>query len=122
MRTFLDAFLVFRWLFRLTNRTPVRSLYLEQSLRLVNPRVSLHYMDYSKYFGSASFTEGHLKDTMDGGSWSEFLSEKWFGKNDPATGQILNSRWKDTTLPEVSSWRAWVAKGGTSSSLPGRSE
>jgi hypothetical protein len=78
-------------------------LYLEQSLRLVNPRVSLHYMDYSKYFETSAFTSGHVKDPMDGGAWTEILSDKWFGKNDPLTGQILDSRWKDTTVPSVTS-------------------
>ena len=31
------------------------SSYLEQSLQLVNPRVALHYMEYSKYFESDAF-------------------------------------------------------------------
>lgn len=68
-------------------------MYLEQSLRLVNPRVSLHYMDYSKYFDSSAFTSEHLGNTMDGGSWTEILSSKWFGANDPITGVILDGRW-----------------------------
>ena len=78
-------------------------LYLEQSLRLVNPRVSLHYMDYSKYFETSEFSSNHMGDPMDGGAWTEILSDKWFGKNDPWTGQILDSRWKDTTVPAVTS-------------------
>jgi hypothetical protein len=78
-------------------------MYLEQSLRLVNPHVSLHYMDYSKYFDSTAFTANHIGDTMDGGGWTEMLSSKWFGQNDPITGQILDGRWKDATIPEVSS-------------------
>ena len=39
--------------------------YLEQSLRLVNPRVSLHYMEYSKYFESQEFQS--RVTTLDGG-------------------------------------------------------
>jgi hypothetical protein len=31
------------------------SAYLEQSLQLVNPRVALHYMEYTKYFDSDEF-------------------------------------------------------------------
>lgn len=31
------------------------SSYLEQSLQLVNPKVALHYMDYTQYFSDASF-------------------------------------------------------------------
>lgn len=31
------------------------SAYLEQSLQMVNPRVALHYMDYTKYFESEAF-------------------------------------------------------------------
>ena len=33
------------------------SAYLEQSLQLVNPKVALHYMEYSKYFESEGFQE-----------------------------------------------------------------
>jgi hypothetical protein len=76
-------------------------MYLEQSLRLVNPRVSLHYLDYSKYFGSTEFTTGHIGNTMDGGGWTELLSSKWFGKNDPLSGQILDGRWAATVMPLV---------------------
>ena len=75
-------------------------LYLEQSMRLVNPRVSLHYMEYTKYFSSPEFLP-HIENQMDGGKWSEFLSEKWFGSNDPLSGAILDSRWKDTVVPRV---------------------
>ena len=44
-------------------------MYLEQSLRLVNPRVSLHYMEYSKYFSSNEF-QTHVSNQLDGGSWT----------------------------------------------------
>jgi hypothetical protein len=37
------------------NNHMMLSSYLEQSLQLVNPRVALHYMDYSKYFESDDF-------------------------------------------------------------------
>jgi hypothetical protein len=36
------------------------SAYLEQSLQLVNPRVALHYMEYTKYFEDASFKDRKL--------------------------------------------------------------
>ena len=75
-------------------------LYLEQSMRLVNPRVSLHYMEYTKYFSGPEFLP-HIENQMDGGKWSEFLSEKWFGSNDPLSGAIVDSRWKDTVVPRV---------------------
>ena len=47
-------------------------MYLEQSLRLVNPRVSLHYMDYSKYFESDAFKS--RATNMDGGEWNELMT------------------------------------------------
>jgi len=36
------------------------SSYLEQSLQLINPRVCLHYMEYSKYFDTTDFRH-HLR-------------------------------------------------------------
>jgi hypothetical protein len=33
------------------------SAYLEQSLQLVNPKVALHYLEYTKYFESTSFSD-----------------------------------------------------------------
>ena len=78
-------------------------MYLEQSLRLINPHVSLHYMDYTKYFDSPAFTSSHRNNVMDGGSWSEILSDKWFGSNDPLTGAIVDSRWKNTVIPVIDS-------------------
>ena len=79
-------------------------MYLEQSLRMINPKVSLHYMDYSKYFGAEAFYTGHIGNTMDGGSWTEILSDKWFGKNDPYSGIISDSRWKDTKVPGMTTY------------------
>ena len=49
-------------------------MYLEQVMRLVNPRVSLHYMEYSKYFESAGF-DAHKENQMDGGTWTELMTE-----------------------------------------------
>ena len=71
--------------------------YLEQSLRLVNPRVSLHYMEYSKYFESDAFQS--RVTTLDGGTWTELMTDKWFGSNDPITGEIMNSRWAHQAIP-----------------------
>jgi hypothetical protein len=74
--------------------------YLEQSLRLVNPRVSLHYMEYTKYFTSDDFSN-HINNQMDGGNWTTILSDKWFGSNDPESGIILDSRWAKSEIPYV---------------------
>jgi hypothetical protein len=74
--------------------------YLEQSLQLVNPRLALHYMEYTKYFSSDDFQK-HMLNPMDGGAWLEFLSSKWFGSNDPYTGQIIDGRWAGQTVPYV---------------------
>ena len=54
------------------NNQVLLSMYLEQSLRLVNPRVSLHYMDYSKYFESDAFKS--RATNMDGGEWTELMT------------------------------------------------
>lgn len=77
------------------------SAYFEQSLRLVNPRVSLHYMDYTQYFGSEEFIYNHLTNTLDGGVWSEIMTDKWFGTNNPSTGRIINSRWANLQIPTM---------------------
>jgi len=69
------------------NNHVILGSYLEQSLQLVNPRVALHYMEYAKYFSSADFTK-HLKNQLDGGAWTEILSDKYFGSNDPYTGNL----------------------------------
>ena len=66
--------------------------YLEQSLQAVNPRVALHYMEYSTYYTSDAWNN-HMKNQLDGGAWTELLSDKWFGRNDPYTGEILDGRW-----------------------------
>ena len=73
-------------------------MYLEQSLRLINPKVSMHYMDYSKYFSARDF-DNHLFNPMDGGNWTEIMSDKWFGHNDPESGVIVDSRWAYTKTP-----------------------
>ena len=78
--------------------------YMEQSLQLVNPRVALHYVEYPKYFTEDyddSFWTKHMKNTLDGGSWSELLSDKYFGSNDPYTGEIIDGRWADAEIPEM---------------------
>ena len=36
---------------------------------------------------------------MDGGNWTEILSDKWFGASDPYTGRIINSRWESSYVP-----------------------
>jgi hypothetical protein len=74
--------------------------YLEQSLRLVNPKVSLHYMEYSKYFSSAEF-QTHVSNQLDGGAWTELMTAKWFGASDPVTGEVLDGRWAHTAIPTM---------------------
>ena len=78
------------------------SAYLEQSLRLVNPRISLHYMDYGRYFNSNVF-RNHIRNPFDGGSWTEIMTDKWFGRNNPISGEILDSRWAYTEIPYLTS-------------------
>lgn len=73
-------------------------LYLEQSLQMVNPRVSLHYLEYAKDFSSNAFAS-HLINQFDGGSWTEIMTEKFFGSNSPQTGEILDGRWADVSIP-----------------------
>jgi len=77
------------------------SSFLEQSLQLVNPRVALHYIDYFEIFSSEAYTVTHLKNSMDGGAWSDILTDKFFGTSDPITGRIINSRWESTSIPVV---------------------
>ena len=74
------------------------SAYLEQSMQLVNPKVCLHYMEYTKYFTSEGFQK-HLTNELDGGGWTELLSSKFFGANDPLTGRITDGRWAMTPIP-----------------------
>lgn len=74
--------------------------YLEQSLQLVNPRVALHYFEYIKAFSSPDYAK-HLENQMDGGAWTEILSEKFFGTNDPYSGKIINGRWSETLVPRM---------------------
>lgn len=38
---------------------------------------------------------------LDGGQWTEMLTAKYFGANDPITGEILDGRWKSQTVPFV---------------------
>ena len=74
------------------------SAYLEQSMQLVNPKVCLHYMEYTKYFSSEGFQK-HLTNELDGGGWTELLSSKFFGANDPLSGRITDGRWAMTPIP-----------------------
>ena len=83
------------------NNHVILGSFLEQSMRLVNPRVSLHYINYFEMFTSDAYTLNHLYNPMDGGAWSEILSDKYFGSNDPTTGRIVDSLWKNSTIPVV---------------------
>ena len=77
--------------------------YFEQSLQAVNPRTALHFMEYTRYFDSDAYWQGHLSNTADGGKWLEFMTSVWFGSNDPNTGKIVDGRWADVKVPRVSS-------------------
>eukprot|EP01035_Chromulina_nebulosa_P019380 gene19380-25248_t len=72
----------------------------EQVMRLVNPKVSLHYMEYGTYFSSSDYAK-HQENQLDGGAWSELFTEKYFGSNDPYTGKITTGRWADLSLPYI---------------------
>ena len=76
------------------------SAYLEQSLQLVNPRVALHYMEYSKYFESLDYA-GHLTNQLSGGGWTDILTSTFFGRNDPISGRIMDGRWANSPVPRV---------------------
>ena len=74
--------------------------YFEQSMRLINPRVSLHYLEYSKYFSDDAYAQ-HMNNPLDGGNWTEIMTEKYFGSNDPWNGAIRDGRWAYTPVPYV---------------------
>eukprot|EP01035_Chromulina_nebulosa_P017674 gene17674-23264_t len=74
--------------------------YFEQSLQLVNPKTALHYWEYVKDFDSDSFQQ-HQINQLDGGRWTEIMSSKYFGSNDPLTGEIIDSQWASYTLPTL---------------------
>lgn len=76
------------------------SNYLEQSLRQVNPRVSLHFMEYAPLYSSDSF-EDHLSNQLDGGTWIPYLSDTYFGSNHAYSGDVLDSRWANFSVPVV---------------------
>jgi hypothetical protein len=74
--------------------------YLEQSLQLVDPSTCLHYMEYSKYFGSDDFQQ-HIVNQLDNGAWTNLLTADFFGSSDPLTGRILDGRWENQSVPFV---------------------
>ena len=43
-----------------------------------------------------------MENQIDGGTWTELMTEKWFGSNDPYTGEIVDGRWAGTPIPRVS--------------------
>jgi hypothetical protein len=42
-----------------------------------------------------------MRFQMDGGKWTQILTSKFFGANDPLTGEIIDGRWKSQTIPYV---------------------
>ena len=61
------------------------------------------YSSCKSYFISSShnifLNITDLSNQLDGGSWTELLTEKYFGSSDPYTGRITNGRWADTKVP-----------------------
>lgn len=88
--------------------------YLEQSLQLVNPRVALHYLEYAALFSSENF-QSHIDNQLDGGAWTEIMTEKFFGSNDPLTGKILDGRWANSAVPYMD--EAFFVKEGLQNKL-----
>ncbi len=72
--------------------------YFEQSMRLIEPSTSLHYLEYAEMFGSEEF-QNHKKNILDGGRSLTVLSDEWFGNSDPTTGEIVTSRFKSIECP-----------------------
>jgi len=98
------------------NNHVILGSYLEQSLRLVNPRVSLHYIDYFEMFTSQAYRRNHMANPLDGGAWNEILSDKYFGSNDPATGRIVDSLWESSSIPIVDD--AFYSREGIDNTKP----
>jgi hypothetical protein len=69
-------------------------------LQAVNPKVALHYMEYSKYFESDGFAL-HMTNQLAGGGWTDLLTSKFFGRSDPITGRIVDGRWANSPVPRV---------------------
>ena len=42
-----------------------------------------------------------MKWQLDGGQWTEILTSKFFGANDPLTGEIIDGRWKNQKIPYI---------------------
>jgi hypothetical protein len=42
-----------------------------------------------------------VENQLDGGIWTELLTEKWFGSSDPYTGEILDGRWAHSPVPRL---------------------
>ena len=74
--------------------------YFEQSMRAVNPAVTLHYVDYGKIFNSTDF-QNHRSYARDGGNYTKLMTDLWFGSSDPVTGQIQDGRWAGAEVPRI---------------------
>jgi hypothetical protein len=44
-----------------------------------------------------------LTNELDGGRWTEILTSKFFGSNDPITGKIIDGRWEGALVPRMTS-------------------
>ena len=42
-----------------------------------------------------------MSNQLDGGSWTEILTSKFFGSSDPFTGKIIDGRWANLLIPSV---------------------
>ena len=47
----------------------------------------------------SSLLHSDLSNQLDGGSWTELLTAKYFGLSDPYSGKILDGRWANTEVP-----------------------
>lgn len=74
--------------------------YVEQSLQAVDPRTCLPVFYFPNEFASPSYMN-HVTNQLDGGKWSRITSDEFFGSSDPHTGRIINSRWENATLPQL---------------------
>lgn len=65
--------------------------------------MALHYYEYTRDFSSDNYLR-HVSDQIDGGNWTDVLSDSYFGRSDPYSGEILNGRWAGLETPFASDY------------------
>jgi hypothetical protein len=45
-------------------------------------------MEYAPLYSSEAYTETHMNSQLDGGTWNKYLTDDYFGSNDPLTGTL----------------------------------